>query len=512
MSQRANRIRRYQTSGQDVRTYYPVAIIGGGVAGIAMACRLKEKLGFDQFRVFESSGGIGGTWWSQQYPGVAADVLEHDTTSWEGNPSLSTPEVLKASWDESHKEWELTLGHVSPDSEELTGRQKQEKINSTGFEAVYWRAEVIRAKIVISAIGLLVEPNQWPAGLVGIERFAGSVLHSARWDAQSDLRDKDVIVVGTGSSAAQIVPELIKESTGVKSVTQVMRTPPWVSPYIQPSTIRLYERYGPWLMRNIPGLERILRLTIFLRLEFDYFSIIADGWLARWMRPRVESQLLKHLYSTAPQKYHDILTPNYGVGCKRRVFDVNWLQALHHPSVTLTTRPLQSVQAHSVTLGGLDKSSHTIEGSQMDSSGDVTIPADVIILATGYQASTWAHLPEIQGREGKRLKDLWRERGSPQAYLGTAIDKFPNFFMLFGPNTAVGHSSAILAIENGVNYAIFFMSQILDGVVHTVEVKEDAARTWAAKVQEAHRSTVLVTGGCDSWYMSENGANPTIYP
>ncbi len=146
-------------------------------------------------------------------------------------------------------------------------------------------------------------------------------------------------------------------------------------------------------MRNIPGLERILRLTIFLRLEFDYFSIIADGWLARWMRPRVESQLLKHLYSTAPKKYHDILTPNYGVGCKRRVFDVNWLQALpYHPSVTLTTRPLQSVQAHSVTLRRLDKSSHTIEGSQMDSSGDVTIPADVIILATGYQASTWAHL------------------------------------------------------------------------------------------------------------------------
>lgn len=191
---------------------------------------------------------------------------------------------------------------------------------------------------------------------------------------------------------------------------------------------------------------------------------------------------------------------------------MNWLQALHHPSVTLTTYPLQSVQAHSVTLKRLDKASHGIEGSQMDSSGDVTIPADVIILATGYQASTWAHLPEIQGREGKRLKDLWRERGSPQAYLGTAIDKFPNFFMLFGPNTAVGHSSAILSIENGVNYALFFMSQILDGVVDTVGVKEDAARTWVAKVQEAHRSIVLVTGGCDSWYMSENGANPTIYP
>ena len=143
---------------------------------------------------------------------------------------------------------------------------------------------------------------------------------------------------------------------------------------------------------------------------------------------------------------------------------------------------------------------------------EINIPAEVLVLATGYQASTWAHLPLIRGRDGKSLRRLWRERGGPQAYLGTAMDAFPSFFMLFGPNTAVGHSSAILAIENGVHYALHFIPRILNGEVSTYEVKERASKDWVAKVQNALKGTVLATGGCSSWYIAENGWNPTVYP
>ncbi len=69
-----NTIRRVNGYQKDAYTYYPVLIVGAGESGIALGCRLKEKLGFDQFRIFERQSGIGGTWWINRYPGVACDV------------------------------------------------------------------------------------------------------------------------------------------------------------------------------------------------------------------------------------------------------------------------------------------------------------------------------------------------------------------------------------------------------------------------------------------------------
>ncbi|GJN70104.1 hypothetical protein PLICBS_004156 [Purpureocillium lilacinum] len=484
-----------------------------------MACRLK-KLGFDQFMVFENpalfysySFAPNPNWSTIRPSGEELLAYLHQVCEQHqiADKFQLCAEVIEMAWDAGQNEWELLIGHIKPGLENLTKLQKQDMTKLGGTGAVYSREELVRARIVISATGLLVEPSAWPDNVPGWQEFQGHIVHSAQWDSAINLRGKDILVVGTGSSAAQIVPELIKPEVGARSVTQLMRTAPWVSPYISPTTVQLYEKYGQWIMRHIPLAARLVRMAIFLRLEFDYFALISDNWYSRRKRPLVEAQLLEHMRQTAPKEYHEMLTPSYGVGCKRRVFDVNWLAALHNPAVILTDRRLLAIEPNAVILSAAKR---TISASAQDpGSLSTTVPVDVIIMATGYQASSWAHLPPITGRHGKLLADQWKDRGGPQAYLGTAIDGFPNFFMLFGPNTAVGHSSAILAIENSINYVLKLIKPIIESKADVIEVKKSASTAWAAEVQEALRGTVLATGGCSSWYTSKDGGwNPTIYP
>ena len=143
---------------------------------------------------------------------------------------------------------------------------------------------------------------------------------------------------------------------------------------------------------------------------------------------------------------------------------------------------------------------------------EVNVPADVIILANGFDVTTWLHPLKVIGRGGRQLHDVWNERGGPQAYLGAAMDGFPNFFIIFGPNTATGHSSVILATENMVNYSLKFMKPILNGDVRSYEVKKEAEIAYTKDIQEKLKQTVWATGGCQSWYKTDNDWNSTVYP
>ena len=214
---------------------------------------------------------------------------------------------------------------------------------------------------------------------------------------------------------------------------------------------------------------------------------------------------------TAPAKYHDILTPHYAVGCKRRVVDGGWFPALHDPRVELTTLPLKSIQPHGVTLGpATDK-----DESRLDSSASTSgkqIPAEIIVLANGFDTGEWIHPLKVLGQNSKSLHDVWQERGGAQGYLGVAMDGFPNFFMIFGPNTATGHSSVILASENMVEYTLRILKPILKGTVAQVDVKHEAEMEWTRVVQENLKKTVFATGGCQNWYQKENGWNSVAYP
>lgn len=212
---------------------------------------------------------------------------------------------------------------------------------------------------------------------------------------------------------------------------------------------------------------------------------------------------------TVPEKYHEILTPDYGVGCKRRIFDAHWFPALQDPRLELTTQPLTAVHKNSVTLGPgriYPKNSEKEEPER-------TIPADIIVVANGFDITKWLHPLTVIGRDGQDLVEEMERRGGPQAYQGTAMDGFPNFFIVFGPSTATGHSSVILASENMVNYALKFIKLILNGDAETVEVKKEAEEDYTRDIQRNLKDTIWSSGGCNSWcFDNQTGWNSTMYP
>ena len=405
---------------------------------------------------------------------------------------------------------------MTPGTGDLSTKERREMIAERGRESVYIKEEIIRAKIVCSAAGGLVEPNAWPDTIPGRDQFEGPIFHSARWDHNVDLRDQDVIVMGTGCSAAQFVPRLTKEPYNAKSVTQVMRSPPWVVPrpapmmgYIPEST---WEKWAPVIFPKLPFLARIYRTFLFSLTELEFFLIFTDKEIAAKTRKKQEAALIQHMKKRVPEKYHEILTPDYGVGCKRRIFDAFWLDSLNDPKIELTTQPVTSIQPKGVTLGPgrtYPKPEDTTSKAPTD---EKHLPADAIILANGFELTTWLSPLRVIGKDGAVMQEVWDSRGGPQAYMGNAMDGFPNFFMIFGPNTATGHSSVILASENMVEYSLKFIRQILNHDVKTFDVKKEKEIAWTNMMQENLKGMIWHSGGCRSWYKTENGWNATAYP
>ncbi|KAI9827508.1 MAG: hypothetical protein M1832_004858 [Thelocarpon impressellum] len=531
------RVNGYEPHGY---TYYPVLIVGAGESGIAMGCRLKEVLGFDQFRIFERQAGIGGTWWANRYPGVACDIPAiFYSYSFAPNPRWTTfhpsgaeivqylgdvcrqyqivdkvqldTEVGEARWLEDEEVWEVKLTYLRPGTGDLSDKDLRQLVEDLGAENVFLRQETVRAKVLVSAVGGLVEPNKWPENVPGKEDFEGDIFHTARWKADADFTDKDVIVVGTGCSSAQMVPRLTKAPYNAKSVTQLMRSPPWVVPQMQPPFGKeLWEKYSPAVLGAVPALAATLRAMIFAGAEYD-LRLFGGGEYNARERAKLEASLLKHMKASVPEKYHEILTPDYGVCCKRRIFDATWFPGLNNPKIELTTLPLTSIQPRGVTLGP----GRTYPPAKSVSSvptDEVQLPADTIILANGFEVGDWVTPLKIRGKAGKLLQDVWEERGGAQAYLGTAMDGFPNMFLIFGPNTATGHSSVILASENMVNYSLKFIKPILSGEVSSFEVKREAEVAYTRDIQEKLKDMVWQKGGCKSWYRKDNGWNPTVFP
>ncbi|KAJ5047307.1 uncharacterized protein L3040_003136 [Drepanopeziza brunnea f. sp. 'multigermtubi'] len=529
-------------NGYDVNsyTYYPVAIIGAGESGIAMGCRLKQVLGCDQFRIFDRQSGIGGTWWINRYPGVACDVpAVFYSFSFCPNSKWSAlypegPEIVKylqgvcdtyqivdkiqlntdvreCRWLETEQVWEVKLQHLMTGVGDLSEYDRAKKIQEHGRETVYVSQEKIRCKVLVSGVGGLVEPKTWPENIPGNENFEGEIFHSARWRYDIDFRDKDVIVLGTGCSAAQFVPRLTKEY-GAKSVTQLMRSPPWVVPRIvPPGGNEAWGKWSPRLTTYVPGFGKMIRFIVACAAEYDWRLFGSDSYHEKERR-KVETRLLAHMRKTVPEKYHEILTPNYGVGCKRRIFDAAWLPSLNDPAIELTTLPLRSIGEKTVTLGpGRSYPDMSVTTSNAPSH-ELTTPADIIILANGFETTKWLHPLDVTGRDGKKLHDVFDERGGAQMYMGTAMDGFPNFFTIFGPNTATGHSSVVLASENMVNMSLKFIGPILNGDVSTAEIKKSAELEWARDTQSALKKRIWTTGGCGSWYKDEKGWNSTVYP
>ncbi|KAH8727489.1 hypothetical protein GQ44DRAFT_703298 [Phaeosphaeriaceae sp. PMI808] len=531
-------IRRVNGYEHNAYTYYPVIIVGAGASGIAMACQLKQQLGFDQFRIFDRQAGIGGTWWINRYPGVACDVpAVFYSFSFAQNPNWTSfhppgPEIVRyyhevcekyqitdkielntdieqCKWLEEEQLWEVKLRRMTAGMGDLSAKDRFKAVQEKGEAAVYSETEIVRAKAVVSCVGGLVEPKGWPEEIKGIENFKGKMFHSARWDESIDFQDKNVVVVGTGCSSAQLVPRLPNAPYNAKSVTQLMRSPPWVVPaHNTPGGDKWWEKYSPTLMKSIPGLKEFLRFSLFAGSELQFLQMFPNTPYAEKCRKVTEGETIKHMQRLVPKKYHEIMTPDYGIGCKRRIFDKRWLESLNSEKIDLTTQPLNRVTENGIIIG--PGASYPAKAKAEDYP-EREIAADIIVLANGFDTTRWLHPLKVVGKGGNDLVQLMEDRGGAQAYQGTAMDGFPNFFMIFGPNTATGHSSVVMASENMVNYSLKFLKLILNGEATTVDVKKEAEISFTAEIQEALKHTVW-RSGCVSWYYTENGWNSTVYP
>ena len=397
---------------------------------------------------------------------------------------------------EADEEWEITLSHLLPGMGDLTTKERSKR------SAVSVKQETVRARVVVSCVGILVEPNAWPSSIPGQDVFQGDIIHPARWRSDIEFRHKNVIVIGSGCSAAQIVPTLLQ--TEVKTITQVMRTPPWVEPRRgEPFGKGTYARYAPKVFRLFPFTGYALRSIIYWFSEFLWSTVFQSN---SRLRSKIENASLIHMRSKVPEKYQEIMKPDYHYGCKRSVFDNDWLESMNSSKFVLTVNPLKKLEARSATLGHLNREDST----SVQSLDDIRVPADIVVLANGFEATKFLHPLKVYGRKGHSIHDLWDERGGAQAYMGTAIDGFPNFFMTVGPNTFVGHSSVILGIESTVGYILKMISPVLNGDVSMVEPKPEAVLRWSADMQGAMGSTVFAA--CNSWYKDEKGRNTTMYP
>ncbi|HWG73654.1 MAG TPA: NAD(P)/FAD-dependent oxidoreductase [Acidimicrobiales bacterium] len=456
-----------------------VVVVGSGFAGLAMAARLRGA-GVSDFVVLERADEVGGTWRDNTYPGATCDVPSHlYSFSFRANPGWTysfsrqaeIQAYLRRCADELGVRPHLRLGH------EMLGADWDERrclwvVSTTGgvFEATH----------LVSATGALSDPAT-PA-LPGLDRFAGTVFHSARWDHGADLAGRNVAVIGTGASAVQFVPE-IQPVVGRLSVYQ--RTAPWVVPR-RDRRMGRRERsaYARW-----PALQRLVRGSI---------SWAREGFVAGFHHPAalraVEGVARRHLRRQVPDPaLRGALTPAYTIGCKRILLSNDYYPALCRPNVELVTDGIAEVREHSMV---------TVDGTER--------PVDTVIFATGFHVTDLPAASRIRGRDGVVLRDAWA--AGMEAYKGTTVAGFPNLWFVVGPNTGLGHTSMVIMIEAQAGYVGDALRQMRRRGLRTAEVRVAAQDRYNAAVQRRLATTVWSVGGCSSWYLDERGRNTTLWP
>ena len=340
--------------------------------------------------------------------------------------------------------------------------------------------------IIFNCIGGLDDPR--PLDVPGKETFEGPIFHTRKWDDSVALKDKRVAVIGNGCTAVQMVPALINE-VGVKSVTQFVRSKHWVFPSLDmeyPEPVR-------WAFRNIPGFLWLHRIQIHLFAESAWPAFYMDEKGAK-LRNKLQKVTEDYMRQNAPEKYHDLIIPEWEVGCKRRIFDYGYMQVLNKENMTLKQTPIQEIVPEGIkTHDGIDE-------------------VDVILIANGFDLKRTEAPMTIVGKNGENLYKRWNEQGGAGCYSCVGVADFPNMLFIAGPNTITGHSSVVLAAENTTNLALRVLKPVFDNKAATVEPYRAAEKKWNADVQREGSKRSWSMGGCTNWYVDDNGWNATLYP
>lgn len=493
--------RRVPIAADSIPDDFRVLVIGAGMSGILAAVRLKEA-GIP-FLVMDKNPEVGGTWYENTYPGCQVDSANHlynyifaPENQWPGHFS-GQPELFEyfkgvvrdrdlmphmrlgctveqAAYDEANDCWVVTFR----DSE---GGQESERFAT-----------------VIAACGQLNTPAM--PDIPGVEEFGGIAFHSARWEHEHDLRGKRVAVIGTGCSAAQFVPAIADEP---KRLFVFQRSAPWLLPtetYHMP--VSEEER---WCFRNIPFYARWYRFFLFRARACDGllpFLYGDAGWQGppgavgeanALLREAIEESIREQ--AGDDEELAQALIPDYPPGGKRPVLDDGqWISTLRRDHVTLVTDPIERIEQRGI---------RTADGTLYE--------VDVLIFGTGFKADQFLEPIRITGRRGCDLHETWQ--GNPRAYMGMTVPGFPNFYLLYGPNTnIVVGSSIIFGSECEMRYIMGCLRLQFEGGLAALEVRADRWADYNEAIDAQSRQRAWGSPHVDSWYKNEAGRVSQNWP
>jgi len=463
---------------RDVR----VAIVGAGFGGLGTAIRLREQ-GIDDFVILERADRLGGTWWANTYPGCACDVPSHlYSYSFALNPDwtrfFAPQHEILAYLERTARERGVT-DHIVYGAEVLNAQWDA--------DAGRWRLDTaagpVTAQALIAAAGPLSEPSV--PDIPGLGDYKGTLFHSARWNHERDLTGERVAVIGTGASAAQFVPYVARDAA---HLDVYQRTPGWILPRGD-RPIPVLERR---LLRRVPAVQRLLRNIIYYVAELLVVGLVFDKRVLSVFEAVARRKLRRSVPDPALRAK---LTPSYRIGCKRIIFSDDYLPALAAPDVELVTDAIQEIDATGI---------RTVDGRHR--------PVDTIVLGTGFKVWAASTADRLEGLGRKTLSQAWAEEGGPQAYVGTTIAGFPNLFFLIGPNTGLGNNSMINIIEGQLVYLLDALEAMERTGAESIEVRHTVQDRYNQEIQARMVGTVWTDGGCNSWYLSEDGTNRTLWP
>lgn len=434
------------------------------------------------FTILEKGDRVGGVWRDNTYPGAACDIPSH---------------LYSFSFEPSH-DWSRKYG-TQPEIQSYLDHCAQkygvaqhirfgQAVQEAAFDAVEGRwtlalagGEKVVSPFLIAATGQLSLPAD--PTFPGLEGFRGKVFHSARWDHDYDLRGKRVAVIGTGASAIQFVPQIAPRVTQLHIFQRS-------APYVLPKPDRPYSRLEKYLYRHFPAILAASRTRQYVYHEARVLPLTKGVGVKA-----VEKAWERYFHNQiADEQLRAMLRPDYPIGCKRVLISNDWYPALNRPNVEVIPAGLGEVKTDSVVA---------VDGSER--------PVDAIIFGTGFSTTEFLAPMTITGLDGRELHDLWRQRGGAEAFKGVAVPGFPNMFLLYGPNTNLGHNSIVYMLESQADYVLEALRHAASHGAKWLDVRPEAHREFNDELQDRLKKTVW-QAGCDSWYVTEAGKNTNNWP
>ncbi|MGB2426199.1 MAG: flavin-containing monooxygenase [Alteromonas sp.] len=461
---------------------FTALIIGSGFGGQCAAVELK-KMDISDYVILERRNFIGGTWAQNSYPGAAVDVhsplysLSFEPYDW--SRLFAEQQELENYTRHVFEKYELTDKTITGANVTQVKWLEDESL----WQVTVNDSTIYKCQFLINASGPLSTPII--PKLEGQDKFKGNTFHTNNWDHNVDLTGKRVAIMGSGASAAQVIPAIVEK---VKELHVFQRTPHWL---LSRWDI-VFKPWQRWLLRKKPF----------------YYAL---RWLIYWLlEVRIlgfkYSRTLLHLLGTIPAKRQlkqqikdpDLrakLTPDFTIGCKRIIVSSTLLPALAHANTSLHDK-------HDAIQELTETGIVTDQGSE--------IPIDVLVYSTGYDAADGIISFSVIGRNRKVLSEAWCDY--PRAYLGTCVPDFPNLFIVTGPNTGIGHTSALFVIESQMRYIAHSINAVRQRNVAYVEVKTQAEEDYTQRIHNEMQHTVWQSGGCNSWYKSKSGKVTAMFP